>query len=128
MGEVTFLFFGIMQHSQLDPLFNSAQTVMPESEIFVEHFGNNNYTLSSCPTHHNWEFEECQITNTNSLPIVPTNAWAPLQYPMQQTNTPKPTKNQFAQQLLGSWDVRIEEFIMEYIQCDQTFSNMLLDM
>lgn len=116
---VSLAFF--MQTS-LDPLFNSAQTVMPESEIFIELFGNS-CELSQTPTHHKWEFEECQITNTNTLPIVPTTSWVPLEYPNIQTPQTH-VKNQFAQQLLASWDVRIEEFIMANCTCEQTFSNI----
>lgn len=65
---------------------------------------------------HSWEFGECKITKTNSLPITPSTNWDKLSFPVHQNNGCDNSydRESIIQELLASWDPRIDEFFNQY--------------
>lgn len=79
----------------------------------------NNQTFENCTPvfapQHSWEFGGCKFTKTSSLPILPSSSWDKISFPTHNvSNDVHSSRESVVQQLLESWDPRIDEFFKQY--------------
>lgn len=69
-----------------------------------------------------WKFDNCKVTETSSLPIIPSASWEPLVFENKLstiTNPPQPNNNQpeenlpaeIVQRMLSNWDPALDEYL-----------------
>ena len=83
------------------------------------------FTPSNNTENLDWEFDNCDVTITSSLPILPTPSWAPLEYnpsydlvfysiPKVSQMKPSSSQNQnvdnVISNLLANWDPILDDY------------------
>ena len=87
------------------------------------------FTPSNKTENVNWEFDNCDVTITSSLPILPTPSWAPLEYnpsynlvfypvpkvSQMKLSSPHENVDEVINNLLANWNPILDDYYSMFL-------------